>query len=228
MNVLRNRLGFALRETGQALERLGCRFQGINSFEEEITRIPAAVAASLKAPKVGSTSWIAPSAQVSGDVKVGDHSSIWYSCTVRGDSHPVSIGHNTNLQDGVFVGSMNPLSRATCVGSFVSVGHGAVLQGCTVGDKALIGMNAVLQEGVTVESGSMIAAGAVIEAGTTVGSGELWAGNPAKKIRELKQEERDYLDSLPDRYKDLAGQHKEILHHLQLKIDSVCGTGNSH
>lgn len=113
MNVLRNRLGFALRETGQALERLGCRFQGINSFEEEsecaaahacltrgthrggwllsappllpaVTRIPAAVAASLKAPKVGSTSWIAPSAQVSGDVKVGDHSSIWYSCTVRG------------------------------------------------------------------------------------------------------------------------------------------------
>lgn len=217
-----------MRESGQALERLGCRFQGINSFEEEITRIPAAVAASLKVPQVGSTSWIAPSAQVSGDVKVGDHSSIWYSCTVRGDTHSVSIGHNTNLQDGVFVGSMNPLSKPTSVGSFVSVGHGAVLQGCTVGDRALIGMNAVLQEGVTVESGSMIAAGAVVEAGTTVPSGELWAGNPARRVRALKQEEKDHLEALPDRYKELAGQHKEIMQHLQLKIAAITKTHDSH
>lgn len=70
--------------------------------------------------------------------------------TATGDNHPVSIGHNTNLQDGVFVGDMNPLGRGTSVGSFVSVGHGAVLKGCSVGDKALVGMNAVLQEGVTV------------------------------------------------------------------------------
>lgn len=70
-----------------------------------------------------------------------------------GDTHPVSIGHSTNLQDGVFVGSMSPSSQATSVGSFVSVGHGAVLQGCTVQDKSLIGMNAVLQEGVKVRRG---------------------------------------------------------------------------
>jgi len=226
MNVLRNRLGFALRETGQALERLGCRFQGINSFEEEITRIPAAVSASLKVPQVGSTSWIAPSAQVSGDVKVGDHCSIWYSCTVRGDNHPVSIGHSTNLQDGVFVGDMSPLSKPTSVGSFVSVGHGAVLKGCTVHDKALVGINAVLQPGVTVESGSMIAAGAVVEAGTTVPAGEMWAGNPARRVRELKQEEKDYLDSLPNRYKELAGQHKEVLQHLRYKIESITGVSD--
>ena len=69
-----------------------------------------------------------------------------------GDNHPVSIGHNTNLQDGVFVGDMNPLGQPTSVGSFVSVGHGAVLQGCKVADKSLIGMNAVLQGGVTVST----------------------------------------------------------------------------
>ena len=74
-------------------------------------------------------------------------------CSAAGDSHPVTIGHNTNLQDGVYVGSMNPLSKPTSIGSFVSVGHGAVLQGCTVADKTLIGMNAVLQEGATVRGG---------------------------------------------------------------------------
>lgn len=72
----------------------------------------------------------------------------WYCLT--GDNHPVTIGHSTNLQDGVYVGAMDPASRPTSIGSFVSVGHGAVVQGCTVGDKVLIGMNAVVQEGATV------------------------------------------------------------------------------
>eukprot|EP00775_Hariotina_reticulata_P007155 gene7155-7370_t len=226
MNLLRNRLGFALRESGQALERLGCVFQGINSFEEEITRLPPVVNAGLKVPTVASTSWIAPSAQVSGDVRIGDNCSIWYEAAVRGENHHVSIGEYTNLQDGVSVGSLSLSSSETTVGSFVSVGHGAVLQGCTVADKVLIGMNAVLQDGVKVESGAMIAAGAVIEKGTTVPSGELWAGNPARKLRDLKPEEQQYLSSLPERYKELAGQHKQVLQLMHLKMEQFTGSGH--
>lgn len=223
MNVLRNRLGFALRESGQALERLGCAWQGINSHAEEITRLQPVVNAGYKLPQVASTSWIAPSAQVSGDVKVGDNCSIWYNCAVRGDNHHVEIGHNTNLQDGVSVGSLSPSSSSTKIGSGVSVGHGAVLQGCTVEDNVLIGMNAVLQDGVRVASGAMVAAGAVLEPGAAVASGELWAGNPARKLRELKQEELEYLQSLPGRYQELAGQHQKILQHLNHRIEKITG-----
>eukprot|EP00882_Tetradesmus_deserticola_P001619 GHRQ01001745.1.p1 GENE.GHRQ01001745.1~~GHRQ01001745.1.p1 ORF type:complete len:228 (+),score=72.96 GHRQ01001745.1:123-806(+) len=225
MNVLRNRLGFALRESGQALERLGCVWQGINSHAEEITRWHPTENAGYKVPQVASSSWIAPSAQVSGDVQVGNNCSIWYNCTVRGDNHHVEIGHNTNLQDGVSVGSLSPSSSSTKVGSGVSVGHGAVLQGCTVEDNVLIGMNAVLRDGVKVASGAIVAAGAVLEPGAAVASGELWAGNPARKLRQLKQEEQDYLKSLPARYQDLAGQHKKILQHLNHKIEKISNMG---
>eukprot|EP00879_Flechtneria_rotunda_P002688 GHRR01002894.1.p1 GENE.GHRR01002894.1~~GHRR01002894.1.p1 ORF type:complete len:229 (+),score=57.00 GHRR01002894.1:179-865(+) len=223
MNVLRNRLGFALRETGQALEKIGCVFQGINSHEEEITRLHKVVNTRLKVPSAASSAWIAPSAQVSGDVTVGDNTSIWYNCTVRGDNHHVSIGQNTNLQDGVSVGSLSPSSSPTAVGSYVSVGHGAVLQGCTVGDRSLIGMNAVLQEGCKVESGAIVAAGAVLEPGSTVPSGELWAGNPAKRLRELKPEEAEYLKTLPARYQELAIEHNQILQQLRNKVAAYTG-----
>jgi carbonic anhydrase/acetyltransferase-like protein (isoleucine patch superfamily) len=140
-----------------------------------------------------------------------------------GDAHKVTIGHNTNLQDGVSVGSLRPGGRATAVGSFVSVGHNAVLHSCTVQDRVLVGMNAVLQDGVTVESGAMVAAGAVVPAGATVPGGELWGGNPARRLRDLKPEERDYLEALPQRYQELAAQHKDALALVRAKMDRLAG-----
>ncbi|KAF8068431.1 BETAC-AD [Scenedesmus sp. PABB004] len=220
MNTLRNRAGFALREAGQALERLGCVWQGVNSHAEELTRLHPVVNAGHKVPQVAATTWIAPSAQVSGDVRVGDNTSIWYNCSVRGDNHAVEIGHGTNLQDGAAVGSLSPGSSSTWVGSFVSVGHGAVLQGCTVGDKCLIGMNAVVQDGCTVESGAMLAAGSVLPAGATVPTGELWAGNPARKLRELKAEETAYLESLPQRC-DVAAARRAAVRVLAARAAAV-------
>jgi len=133
----------------------------------------------------------------------------------------VRIGHNTNLQDGVSVGSLRADGHGTAIGSFVSVGHNAVLQSCTVQDRALIGMNAVIQDGCTVESGAMVAAGAVIPAGATVPSGELWGGNPARRLRALKPEEADYLAALPQRYQELAGQHRDALALVRAKMDSL-------
>lgn len=219
MNLIRYRLGFALRETGQALERVGCVFQGINSYEEEITRHrTVANAGPSKVPTVAPSAFVAPNASVVGDVSVGARASVWYGASVRGDAHSVSVGDDTNLQDGACVGTLSPEGHPTRVGRGVSVGHGAILRGCTVGDRALIGMNAVVQDGATVEPGAMVAAGAVVPAGATVPSGELWGGNPARKLRDMKPEEARYVQALPDKYVDLAAQHASVARYLRERM----------
>jgi carbonic anhydrase/acetyltransferase-like protein (isoleucine patch superfamily) len=139
----------------------------------------------------------------------------------------VSIGNSTNLQDNVHVGSLAPGAGATTMGSYVSVGHGAVLQGCTVHDRALVGMNAVVQPGAVVKSGAIVAAGAVVPAGATVASGELWAGNPARRLRGLKPEEEKYLDELPTRYRELAGKHAAVLAHVRAGMDAKAAGGGA-
>lgn len=256
MNLLRYRLGFALRETGQALERVGCVFQGINSFEEEgasfdqeggakalLSPHPPLILSSLsqlhqqqhhqptvtrhrtvanvgpsKVPAVAPSAFVAPNASVVGDVALGDRASVWYGAAVRGDAHSVTVGADTNLQDGACVGTLSPSGRPTVVGRGVSVGHGAVLRGCTVGDRALIGMNAVVQDGATVEPGAMVAAGAVVPEGATVPSGELWGGNPARKLRAMKPEEARYVEALPGKYVDLAAQHKGVVAYMRERM----------
>lgn len=214
------RIGFALRETGQALERVGCRLQGINSFEEELPRLVSITNFGSLVPKVDSKAFVAPSAVVAGDVSVGGGSSVWYNCSIRGEVQPVSIGNGTNLQDGVVVGSLYESGSPTSVGNNVSVGHAATLSGCTIGDNCLIGMGAVLKK-CQVEKGAIVAAGAVVEDGTHIPSGEVWGGNPATKIRSLKPEEAEYLKTLPAAYTREATQHMDILGALYKKLDQT-------
>jgi carbonic anhydrase/acetyltransferase-like protein (isoleucine patch superfamily) len=151
-------------------------------------------------------------------VSLGDRASVWYGATVRGDAHPVSIGAETNLQDGACVGTLSPEGKPTRVGRGVSVGHGAVLRGCTVGDRALIGMNAVVQDGATVEREAMVAAGAVVGEGVVVPTGELWGGNPARKLRAMKPEEQRYVQQLPGKYVDLAAQHASVVSYMRERM----------
>jgi carbonic anhydrase/acetyltransferase-like protein (isoleucine patch superfamily) len=178
-------------------------------------------------PEVSPSAFVAPNASVVGDVSLGDRASVWYGATIRGDAHRVTVGAETNLQDGACVGTLNPQGHPTTVGRGVSVGHGAILRGCTVGDRALIGMNAVVSEGATVEPGAMVAAGAVIPENATVPSGELWGGNPARKLRAMKPEEVKYVDNLPSKYVDLAGQHKSVVSYMKERMarmpESVSG-----
>lgn len=215
------RIGYAIRETGQALERTGCRLQGINSFEEPLTRLKSVLNLENVAPKLGRDTYVAPTAAVVGKVNIGDNASVWYNSVVRGDVASVTIGDGSNLQDGVYVGTINPGGHPTKIGDRVSIGHGAWLGGCTVGDQSLIGMGAVLQEGCKVEGGSIVAAGAVVETGTTVVAGQIWGGNPARKLRELKPEERQYLTRLPARYTELAAQHQEVLGLMYKQMDAI-------
>ena len=126
-------------------------------------------------------------AVICGDVSIASGSSVWFNAVVRGDEAPISIGENTNIQDCavLHVDEDCPLR----IGSGVTVGHGAILHGCTVGDNALIGMGAIVLNGAKIGKGSMIAAGALVPQNTVVPDGALYMGNPAKFRRMLTEEE---------------------------------------
>lgn len=134
-------------------------------------------------PKIGSNVFVAPTAAVIGDVSVGDDSSLWFGTVLRGDEVPIRIGGKTNIQDNVVI--HGDVGGEVVIGDDVTIGHGAILHGCTIKDLALIGMGAIVLDGAVVETGALVAAGAVISPGKRVEANTLWAGCPARKIRDL-------------------------------------------
>lgn len=157
-------------------------------------------------PRLSEGVFIAPSASVIGDVEIGAESSIWFNCTVRGDVNVVRIGERTNIQDGSVV-HVAKEGQGTFIGSDITIGHMALLHACTLEDGCFIGMRATVMDGCLVERGSVVAAGALVTPGKRVRSGELWAGSPAKMIRELSDEDRVALAKLAPRYVSLAADY---------------------
>lgn len=206
-------VGFWIRETGQALDRLGSRLQGHYAFQEHISRHRTLMNLYDKAPDVAQNAFVAPNAAVIGDVKVGANSSIWYGCVLRGDVNSISVGSRTNIQDHSLVHVSKPnldsSSWPTIIGSGVTIGHSAVLHGCTVEDNAFIGMGATLSKGVHVEKSAMVAAGSVVTQDTRIPTGEVWAGNPAKLLRKLTEEEMAFFPKSVEHYAKLAGTHAQ-------------------
>ncbi|KAM0855003.1 hypothetical protein ACQ4PT_050060 [Festuca glaucescens] len=204
-------VGFWIRETGQALDRLGCRLQGNYFFHEQISRHRTLMNIVDKAPHVHREAFVAPSASLTGDVQVGQGSSIWYGCVLRGDANNVQIGSGTNIQDNsvVHVAKSNLSGKVfpTIIGDNVTVGHSAVLQGCTVEDEAFVGMGATLLDGVVVEKHGMVAAGALVRQNTRIPCGEVWGGNPAKFLRKLTDEEIAFIAESAAKYSTLAKEH---------------------
>lgn len=140
-------------------------------------------------PTVALSAFIDESAQVIGDVMIGDESSVWMNAVVRGDVNHIRIGSRTNLQDGVIVHVQGEPSHPTLVGSEVTVGHGAILHGCTVADRCLIGMGVILLNGVQVGEGSIVAAGSLVTERTVVPPRALVMGSPARVRRAVTDEE---------------------------------------
>jgi carbonic anhydrase/acetyltransferase-like protein (isoleucine patch superfamily) len=134
-------------------------------------------------PVVSAGCFVAPNASVIGEVLLFNHVSIWYGAVLRGDKSKIKIGHMTNVQDRAVVNTVTSLDSGfpsdVEVGNWCTIGHGALLTSCVVGDRVLVGQGAIIQEGCEVSSDSIIAAGAVLMPGTVVPSGQLWAGNPA-------------------------------------------------
>ncbi len=140
-----------------------------------------------KTPRFGKQCFFAENAVVIGDVVLGDYCSIWYSAVVRGDVNYIKIGNNVNIQDGVVIHGTYKKS-STNIGDNVSIAHNATVHGCTIHDNVLIGMNAVILDDAVINSNSIIAAGAVVTKGTVVESGSIYAGIPAKKVKDISPE----------------------------------------
>lgn len=134
-------------------------------------------------PKFGHKIFLADNATVTGDVVMGDNCTVWFNAVIRGDVHSIRIGNNVNVQDGAIIHCTYKKSPVI-IGNNVSIAHGAIVHGCSIGDNVLIGMGAIVMDDVVIESNSIIAAGAVVSKGTHIPSGTVWAGVPAKKIKE--------------------------------------------
>jgi len=157
-------------------------------------------------PKIDSTAWVAPNATLIGNVSLDPHSSVFYGAVIRADSDAIRIGAGSNIQDNVSMHTDSGLVLS--VGSRVSVGHGAVLHGCTIGDDCLIGMNATVLNGAVIGAGSLIAAGAVVLEYTSVPPNSLVAGVPAKAVRTLTEDERLGLIENARHYAELSQAHR--------------------
>lgn len=159
-------------------------------------------------PEVAGSAWLAPSTTVIGDVRIGAESGVYFTAVVRGDSTHIEIGERTNLQDGVIVHA-DPMFPTT-IGSGVSIGHRAVVHGCTIADDCLIGMGAVILNGAVIGTGSLIAAGAVVLEGTEIPPGSLVAGVPGKVRRELGETEALAMQLNAAHYVELTAQYRAV------------------
>lgn len=161
-----------------------------------------------KSPRIHASAYVETSAQIVGDVEIGEDSSVWFNSVVRGDVNPIRIGARTNIQDLSMVHVLKD-KYATEIGDDVTVGHHVVLHGCRVGSRVLIGMGAILMDDVEVGDDCIIAAGALLTPGTRIPSGSLAVGSPAKVKRPLSDAEREWLKASAQNYVGYAAQYRE-------------------
>ena len=158
-------------------------------------------------PEVAQSAWLAPNATLVGRVSIGDHSSVFYGAVARGDMDSITIGAGSNLQDNVVVHTDTGVP--TIIGDGVSVGHAAVLHGCTIEDECLIGMSATVLNRAIVGRGSLVAAGTVVLEGTVIPPGSLVAGVPGKVRRQLEPDELEHVRQNAVRYVELSRAHRD-------------------
>ncbi|WP_376092847.1 gamma carbonic anhydrase family protein [Roseomonas sp. CCTCC AB2023176] len=161
-------------------------------------------------PSVHPTAFVAPNAAVIGDVTIGEGSSVWYGCVLRGDTNHIRIGARVNLQDGTIV-HVNRASFAAIIGNDVSVGHAAIIHACTLENRAFVGMGATVLDGAVIEEGGMLGAGGLLPPGKRIGRNELWVGSPAVLKRVMTLEERVTWDQTAVHYAELAQEHARSL-----------------
>lgn len=170
-----------------------------------------------KSPVIHASAFIAPGCRIIGDVEIGADASIWYNCVIRADVNFIRIGARTNIQDGTVVHCDSPGDRAdgrppegwpTIIGEDVLIGHMAMIHGCVLKDRAFVGLGAIVMDGCIVESDAMLAAGALLSPRKTVPHRQLWAGRPAKFMRELTDEALIDMREGVDHYVHNAKAHK--------------------
>ena len=173
--------------------------KNIRSFEDYI-------------PQLADSVFVDESAVVTGNVSIGEDSSIWPCCSVRGDIHSISIGARSNIQDGSILhvthdSEYAPGGNKLTVGDDVTVGHNVVLHACTVEDLCLIGMGSIVLDGAVVQSGALVGAGSLVPPNKVLEGGYMWLGSPVKKIRELTDKEKAFLEYSARHYVKLKDRH---------------------
>jgi carbonic anhydrase/acetyltransferase-like protein (isoleucine patch superfamily) len=163
-------------------------------------------------PQLGEGAWAAPSADLIGDVGLGPRASVWFGAVLRGDNTPLTLGDDTNFQDGA-IGHSDPGVPLT-IGARVTVGHQAILHGCTIADDCLIGMGARILNGAVIESECIVGAGALITEGKRFERGSLIVGAPARVVRQVTDEERRMLRVSAAHYADKAARYAANLKKL--------------
>jgi carbonic anhydrase/acetyltransferase-like protein (isoleucine patch superfamily) len=143
-----------------------------------------------KGPRIHSSAFIAPGCRIIGDVEIGPDASIWYNCVIRADVHRIVVGARSNIQDGSVIHCDSPKPKRpqgfpTIIGEDVLIGHMAMVHGCTLEDRAFVGLGAIVMDGCTIHSDGMLAAGALLTQGKVIESRQLWTGRPAKYLRDL-------------------------------------------
>lgn len=162
-----------------------------------------------KHPQIPEDCYVAENATIVGDVSLGKECSIWFNAVIRGDVHYIKIGNKVNIQDGVVVHATYQKSPTT-IGNNVSIGHNAMIHGCAIHDNVLIGMGAIVMDDCVIESNSIIAAGAVVTKKTRVESGCVYAGVPAKKVKDISQDLiSDEIDRIANNYVKYSSWFKE-------------------
>lgn len=161
-------------------------------------------------PSIHDTVFIAPTASIIGDTQIDEQSSIWFGCVVRGDVNEIRIGKGTNIQDLTMIHCAE-LGQGCYIGNDVTVGHSVVLHACKVEDSAFIGIQACVMDDSIVEKGAMVAAGALITPGKIVKTGEVWAGSPAKKLRDVNEKDLEFFEINRKRYTRLAREYNQTL-----------------
>lgn len=159
-------------------------------------------------PKIGKDVFIAENSAVAGDIEIGDESNIWFGVSMRGDVHEIRIGKRTNIQDNSVVHVTRKVS-GTYIGDEVTIGHGAIIHACTIGNQAFIGMGAIILDEAVVEDKAMVAAGALVPPGKRIPTGQLWGGSPARYMRDLTEEELAFFPQSADNYVRLAKEYME-------------------
>jgi carbonic anhydrase/acetyltransferase-like protein (isoleucine patch superfamily) len=157
-------------------------------------------------PRIHESAFIAPGAVIVGDVEIGPEASIWYNCVVRADVHQIRIGARSNVQDGTVIHCDSPKPGRpngfpTLIGEDVLIGHMVMLHGCTLQDRAFVGLGTIVMDGAVIEGDAMLAAGAMLTPGKRVPSGQMWQGRPAKYARELSDDE-------------IAGMHRGVKNYV--------------
>lgn len=168
------------------------------------------------APAIAADAFVAPGSRLIGNVAVGQGSSIWYNCVLRGDVNSIKIGARSNIQDGTIIHVDSPWQDnargfPTIIGDDVLIGHMVMLHGSILHDHAFVGLGSIVMDGCTIETDGMLAAGAMLTSGKTIGARELWMGRPARKLRDLSEEEVARNRRGAAHYVQLAAAHMAAL-----------------